>query len=454
VIKEALQLLQSEYALIELDGDVRVLKKADIRNILAGDRRQSLSFVKRSDAKLLMARLLEAADMPVHRPQSVIEEFYTHPATKLFIGTAFSPLSLPENILNLWSGPIPEPAEGDFTIVDNHIREVICSGVDEYYEYHMNYFAHMVQRPEEKPGVMIVYMGGEGAGKGSMCRVLEAIWSHSTMQVSNVDDVLGRFTGALERSYIVWLDEAIFKGDRKSQDSLKSFITEPYIRIEEKYQPKRGIESFHRVFAATNHDHFGQVSADNRRFFMLHVSNHRKVDRAASLEVQKQQNEYWQDFYSALKDGQTVPALMHHLMSRDISSFNVNEFPSTRTHQEQKLKSLSGIGSFLFEALCRGEMIRSTYSSSCDREWGDGYWISTNNFKEALLAYDKSVERYGPLSDRETIASIREAIPLVDTSRKMDADQNQRRGIDFPSLIEARRCFEKAFGLNDYEWDE
>ena len=454
VIKEALNLLQSEFALIELDGDVRVLKKSDIRNILAGDRRQTLSFVKRNDAKLLMARLLEAADIPVHRPQSVIEEFYTHPATELFTGTAFSPLSLPHSMLNLWSGPIPEPVKGDFTILDRHIREVICSGVEEYYEYHMNYLAHMVQKPEEKPGVMIIYMGGEGAGKGSMCRVLEAIWSHSTMQVSNIDDVLGRFTGALERSYIVWLDEAIFKGDRKSQDTLKSFITEPYIRIEEKYQPKRGIESYHRVFAATNHDHFGQVAADNRRFFMLNVSNHRKVDRATTVEVQRKQNDYWRDFYAALRDEVTIPALLYYLINRDITRFNVNQFPSTRTHQDQKLKSLGGIEKFLYEALSSGEMIRPPFASSSEREWGHGYWISTASFKEALLDFDKSVERYGPLSNKEIIATIKKAIPLVETSRKIDVDQNQRRGIDFPSLTEARRCFEKVLGLIEYEWDE
>ena len=102
MIKEALTLLQSEFALIELNGDIRILKKADIRNILAGDRRQTLSFSKRDDAKLLMARLLEATEIPVHRPQSVIEEFYTHPATELFTGTAFSPLTLLKATLRSW----------------------------------------------------------------------------------------------------------------------------------------------------------------------------------------------------------------------------------------------------------------------------------------------------------------------------------------------------------------
>ena len=155
-----------------------------------------------------------------------------------------------------------------------------------------------------------------------------------------------------------------------------------------------------------------------------------------------------------MKDERTVPALLHHLLNRDITGFNVNQFPSTRTHQEQKIKSLTGIARFLFDALSRGEMIRPAFTSNTEREWGDGYWISTAGFKDALLYFDKRVERYGPLSDKEAIASIKQAIPLVETSRKKGIDQNQRRGIDFPSLTEARRCFEKTFGLNEYEWEE
>jgi hypothetical protein len=455
MIKEALELLQNEFALIEIEGEVRVLKKQEIRNILNGDRRQRLSFGRRNDAKLIMERALVASDLPISKPSVVIEEFYKQPSTTHYVGTAFSPLTLPDNILNLWSGPIPTPQAGDYSVIDQHILEVICSGVEDHYEYHMNYLAHMVQKPEEKAGVMIIYMGGEGTGKGSMCRVLEAIWSHSTLQVSNVDDILGRFTGALERSYIVWLDEAIFKGDRKSQDSLKTFITEPYIRIEEKYQPKREISSYHRCFAATNHKHFGQVSADNRRFFMLQVSENKKVNRSASADIQEEQGDYWRKFYAALRDTQTIPAFLHHLERRDISKFNVNQFPSTAAHKEQKVKSLEGIERFLFEALGAGEAITTTYFAELNqpREWGEGYWISTVRFKTALIEFDKNIERYEPISLKEIIASIKSILPTVEQPRRLDVDQTQRRGIEFPSLLIAREEFERAFGLTDYDWD-
>jgi|TARA_B110000971_G_C19630516_1_gene328939 hypothetical protein len=44
MIKEALELLQNEFALIKIEDEVRVLKKQEIRNILNGDSRQRLSF--------------------------------------------------------------------------------------------------------------------------------------------------------------------------------------------------------------------------------------------------------------------------------------------------------------------------------------------------------------------------------------------------------------------------
>ena len=67
-------------------------------------------------------------------------------------------------------------------------------------------------------------------------------------------------------------------GDKKALDRLKSFITESVIRVEEKYQPARAIESFHWFFAASNHEQFTNVERDDRRFFFLRVSDRRQQD--------------------------------------------------------------------------------------------------------------------------------------------------------------------------------
>ena len=98
---------------------------------------------------------------------------------------------------------------------------------------------------------MIVLTGRQGIGKGALMQVLQRIWQSTSLFTANIDHVVGRFNGALERSYVVLLDEALFKGDKKSQDRMKSLITEPRCQIEVKYQPARSIASFHRFVATT-----------------------------------------------------------------------------------------------------------------------------------------------------------------------------------------------------------
>ena len=88
--------------------------------------------------------------------------------------------------------------------------------------------------------------------------------------------MIGRFNAALERNYVICMDEALFAGDKKSLNQLKSVVTEPEIRIEQKYQPPRTIRSYQRFFAATNHEHFAHMEHDDRRFLFLRVSDVQK----------------------------------------------------------------------------------------------------------------------------------------------------------------------------------
>jgi phage/plasmid-associated DNA primase len=141
---------------------------------------------------------------------------------------------------------------------------------------------------------MLVFLGGQGTGKGMFFRLLQRLWPRTTLVTSDVETVLGRFNSCLERSFAVCLDEALFYGDRKSQDRLKSLITEPTLTIEEKYQPKRSIGSLHRFFAASNHDHFAQVEQDDRRMVIFRVSDRFQQDTT-----------YFGQVYSAIQSSRT-----------------------------------------------------------------------------------------------------------------------------------------------------
>ncbi len=151
------------------------------------------------------------------------------------------------------------------------------------------------------------------------------------LQVNNVDTVTGTFNAALERSFIVFMDEALFVGDRRASDALKSLVTEPLIHINEKHQPARQTRSYHRFIAATNADHFKNTENDDRRDFTLRVS-----------EIHKGDHDYWKVLYDEIENG-GVAAMVHDLYAMDLSEFNVRVKPATKELLEQKLSSLPHI---------------------------------------------------------------------------------------------------------------
>lgn len=243
----------------------------------------------------------------------------------------FNPASTSANVLNLWVGPTITPRPGKWKLIANYLLEVICDNDSDAYNFLIRFLAHALQRPEEKPGILIILIGGQGPEKALLARILKRIWSSTFLQIHNIDSVTGSFNAALECNFIVFMDEALFVGDRRASDALKSLVTEPVIHINEKHQPARQMQSFHRFFAATNAEHFKNTERDDRRDFVLRISEARKGDHA-----------YWKALNSEIENG-GVEAMMYDFLALDISNFNVRSKPSTQALIDQKLQSLEPI---------------------------------------------------------------------------------------------------------------
>ena len=71
----------------------------------------------------------------------------------------------PLNSYNLWQSWGIEPKQGDWSVIDDHILNVIANGDRGKANYILDWIAHMVQRPWEKPGVALVLTGAKGTGK-------------------------------------------------------------------------------------------------------------------------------------------------------------------------------------------------------------------------------------------------------------------------------------------------
>lgn len=435
-----LSMVQSRFCLIRLSNEIRILDKNEVSESQSGKSQRDINFYKKADGELLIKRYLETLPYPSDT-KKVINQFWINPNTFMYDAVAFSPLSLPATTLNYWVGHTANPKVGKWSKIIRFLYEVICDHDEEVFNYLMHYIAHMLQKPEEKPGIMIVMLGAQGTGKGAFFTLMRRIWSKTTLQVSDVDQVIGRFNASLERNYIILMDEALFAGDKKSIEKLKSLITESRIGIEQKYQPSHSIDSYHRFFAASNNSHFAQIDRDDRRFLFLRVSSKFQGN-----------TEYYKELFNAINDDTTINAMVHKLLQTNLSTYTVTSRPKTKEHLKQKIQSLSGFDRYWYEILCNGNIptLNDPYNIPTQSTWP--IFIPTHQLVANYRNKDKNAERYRTIQT-QTIAEKFEKLCPSATQGRHRQHNNQERGYHLPTLDIARREFEVAIGGNvDWDW--
>lgn len=348
-IENAVKLLTSRYSIIDFGGEVRYLKNSNISDLLIGEINPlttRLNLYRKMDIELFQQRELENSQFSVKQSdfRHIIDAWRLASNTKCFQGTDFDPNNTDPAILNLWRGPIRGQA-GDCEVIHSFLFEIIANRDIEKYEYLLNFLAHAIQKPGEKPGVMLFLHGEQGTGKGTLLELIGGIWRYTTLFVQDVKEVVGDFNGGVERNYFVLMDEALFAGDGKSANALKSMVTEPLMRINEKNQPRRTISSVHRFVAATNSEVVAKVDRDDRRFFICEVSKERQQD-----------TQYFGRLKKAFSDGVTLPAFVHALENRDLTYFEVRQRPKTAEHGKNVLAGLRGFEAFIYDCLQQGQL--------------------------------------------------------------------------------------------------
>lgn len=430
---DPLQELQKSFCLFKLAGAFWVSDRREIEAVRNGASSEELSMYGKADGKLLLQRHLET--LPVSSDaRKVVADFMISPRTTVYDAVAFSPLTTPPGTLNYWSGSPILPAKGDWTILKSFLLWVICDGDIGSYRYLVLFLAHMLQKPEEKPGIMTVLLGGQGTGKGTFFELLRAMWPKTTLQVPDINHVIGQFNAAIERNYVLCMDEALFVGDKKATERLKSFVTEPTVTIEQKYQPRRTIGSFHRFFSASNHAHFAQVDADERRFMILRVSDTRKGDL-----------DYWAQIHAALADPTVISAMAHDLKSYNLAGFNVRERPKTQAHTDQKLRSLTGFDRYWYEVLQSGTFGSGVFPDPLGI-WSIPCFVSTSGLMDGWKDYEKGQRQFGARQQRDIHTAVKRLCPSAEQARPKLKVGGQTRGYNLPSLPVARAEFAHAMG--------
>jgi hypothetical protein len=286
-----------------------------------------------------------------------------HPDRRQYLGgVVFDPTGRPPtNCLNLWQGFAVEPQPGDWGLMRSHIENVTCAGNAEASEYVLNWMARTVQRPELPGEVALVFRGKEGVGKGIVGRWFCRLFGQHGMQIVQAIHLVGRFNAHLRDCIVLFADEAFYAGDKKHEGILKALITEPYLIIEVKFQNVTTAPNRLHLILASNSDWVVPATSDARRYAVFDVSDTKIGDRSYFTALNKQMEEGG------------LAAMLYDIQIRDISQFEVRDFPQTSALKMQKTLSLNSLQRWWLAVLERGYLWRSRHGAQYFREWQEFY---------------------------------------------------------------------------------
>jgi hypothetical protein len=333
--------------------------------------RHYVRFVPLSDFKQMFAnwRVKVPTSKGKHRMAPIAELWLNSPDRRQHLGGVVCDPSgqAGSDFLNVWQGFAVKPKPGNCQIILDHIHEVVCRADDRIYDYAISWLATKVQFPGVPPETAFVMRGEKGTGKGTLGHTIRKIFGVHGMYITQAEHLVGKFNQHLLNCCLLFADEAFFAGDKRHEKVLQALSTEPTLVIE-----KKGTDAFQAVnrlgiIMATHSTWAVPASADERRYFVVDVSDARRGDR-----------HYFTELWQAVNDPDVLAAFLHELLEVDLNGFNIRDIPHTEGLNDQKLASLGDFEKWLMRCLFFGYL--PDPDPSVQPPWSD-FWVTTSAYR-------------------------------------------------------------------------
>jgi hypothetical protein len=280
-----------------------------------------------------------------------------HPQRLTYSEVTFAPgIDMPEDVFNRWQGFSCDPKPGDCSLYLNHVRDNICRGNEEHYDYVIRWMARTVQRPDRQAEVALVLRGRKGIGKGEFVRHYGRLFGAHFKYVANPKHLTGNFNAVLLDAKLVFADECFVKGDKEHEAGQKALITNATIRVEPKGIDTLEVRNFVALIMATNANWSVSVTEDERRYLALDVG-----------EAQRKNRAYFEAIDQQMKSG-GYAALLHHLLNEvDLSGWDHTNVPMTDEMRRQQKNSLSDINRWWLGVIEDGYFECDTWKGKMER---------------------------------------------------------------------------------------
>lgn len=268
-----------------------------------------------------------------------------NPQRRQYKGIIFDPEQSHDGWLNLWRGWAVQPRKGDWSMLQQLIREVLVDGVDAHYEYVLDWLAYMVQHPSRAAEVAMCFKGEKGTGKGTLGRAAAALAGSHGLHISSPEHLVGRFNSHLQNCICLFADEAFWAGDKAGEAKLKQLVTEPTIAYEGKGRDAVMGKNHVHIIMAANGDWVVPAGLDGeRRFAVFQVSSRRRGDKA-----------FFNDLNRQLYAQGGIEAMLHDLLLRDIEGWAPrDDVPATAALVDQKVMTMDDVERWWYNKLLDG----------------------------------------------------------------------------------------------------
>ncbi len=253
---------------------------------------------------------------------------------------------------NLFTGFGVTPKEGECGKILNHIKEVICAGDEINYDAFIKLLAWQIQNIGEPSRIITALKSKtQQVGKGALLQDTMAViyGDKAGLATRDIGQIITRFNDTIRGKAFVFLDEALFSGDRKSADAIKSLATTTKQPVESKGIPTVQFPIAVNLFLTTNHDDAAHIEESDARYWILEVSDHRFKDFA-----------YFKELYAEIKDNGGRAAFMFHLLNTDVGTFSpARDVPMNNAAKNDMIRN--SINAYdarkWLEACCYSEML-------------------------------------------------------------------------------------------------
>lgn len=424
---DLIERMNQRFAIIGVGHQVKILDEAD---------RDDIKLLSRPDFALQTANMASP-----DKALSAANLWQKSPQRREYSGLVFSPGRDKPGNYNLWRGFSVDPQPGDCSRFWDLVQHAICAGEPALYDYVRSYCAHLVQRPWERPEVALILRGGQGTGKNTFVDTLGALVSRHFRQVNSTDQLTGRFNGHMKGVLLLHANEASWGGNKSERGKLKAMVTDATLPIEMKGHDIIDVDNYLRLIVSSNEEWPVPIDLDDRRFLVLDVS------------PAYQQN---QVFFAALHhqmDNGGRAALMHDLMTLDLTGFTPRNKPASPFGADMKIRSADSPTRWLYDVLNANTWAGGTplFAQAGTPTEMPKESVFTDYQQWARAAADRH-----PVGRDQFYKAVRTLLGSTMTEIRPAAAQGQPRPrkLVFSSSAACRSAFEHATGTRrTLQWD-